>query len=218
MPMYYDFEEQLEIKDNKIDLSHIGSYDIILADPPWEYTGRAIGSDHVGQVENHYNTLSYDEIKQIILPAKKDSMLFLWATSPLLDIAMDTLKTWGYTYKSSAIWEKTVSFTRGVPLGANGMGFYFRINHEILLVGKKGDFKCPTPGNRVGSVFKAKVRSHSQKPDIIYSIIDQMYPEANKIELFARRRREGWDAWGNESDNNYQTVLVSSEKKLLSEG
>jgi N6-adenosine-specific RNA methylase IME4 len=206
-------------KIQHIDLTDLGSFDVILADPPWTYNDpEAIHLSEMYKVEEakinyHYNTLSLDEIKNIKIPASKDSILFLWATAPLLPEAIETLKAWGYEYKTNAIWHKISGHNGKVPI-INNLGFYFKNRHELLLVGKRGNIKCPNPNSRYYSIFDGKSNAHSQKPDVVYSIIEDMYPGKSKIELFARRRREGWTAWGNQLDTQIQTTI----KKLLIEG
>jgi N6-adenosine-specific RNA methylase IME4 len=68
----------------------------------------------------------------------------------------------------------------------------------LLLIGRRGEFPTPEPANRPGSVIEAPRREHSRKPDEAYDLIERMYPELPKIELFARHARAGWAAWGNE--------------------
>lgn len=183
-----------------IDIRSLGEYEVILADPPWDYY-KAYNTHGIVK-DFGYKTMSLDDIKEMKLPAAKDSVLFLWTTSPQLDVAIDVMRAWGYTYKTSAIWEKVNTL---------GMGFYFRINHELLLVGVKGNAKCPAPGDRPASIIKDKLRSHSQKPDRVYSMIEAMYPDRSKIELFARRRRAGWSSWGNQLNDTVQTLIDKIE-------
>ena len=80
------------------------------------------------------------------------------------------------------------------------MGYYFRQQHELLLVATKGNLPPPKPEDRLPSVFESRRTKHSEKPAIVYEAIERMYPELPKIELFARgQARSGWSVWGNES-------------------
>lgn len=79
-----------------------------------------------------------------------------------------------------------------------GTGFYFRGQHELLLFGVKGDIHPPEESSRLPSILHAPVRGHSEKPEEVYYIIEKMYPNRRYLELFARKKREGWEAWGNE--------------------
>jgi len=77
-----------------------------------------------------------------------------------------------------------------------GTGYYFRGQHEVLLIATKGDIPPPVEEVRVSSVLHAPVREHSRKPDEVYDIIEKMYPNRRYLELFARNPREGWTSWG----------------------
>jgi N6-adenosine-specific RNA methylase IME4 len=140
--------------------------------------------------------MSLDEIKALDVAsiAAKDSVLFLWATQPALDRALDVMKAWGFTYKSGVVWEKTNA--EGSP--RLGTGYWFRNQHEQLLVGMRGGVPAPAPGVQWPSIIKAPVGRHSEKPEIFYRLIEAYFPNLPKIELFARTRRPGWYAWGNE--------------------
>lgn len=162
-----------------------GEYDVILADPPWRYefsptSGRAI--------EQHYPTMPPDEITSLDIPAAANSILFLWATAPKLPEALEVMQAWGFSYRTCAVWDKE----------AVGVGYWFRGQHELLLVGVRGRFSPPPPEVRVSSVIRQKREGHSEKPEVVYEIIERMYPGARYIELFARSEREGWDVWGNQ--------------------
>jgi len=160
-------------------------FDIVLADPPWRY---AFSRSANRKIERHYDTLTIDRIRELAVPSSKDCVLFLWATSPKLPDAMSVLEAWGFTYKTSAVWDKV----------RIGMGYWFRGQHELLLVGTKGSPSPPQASVRVSSVFRSARQAHSQKPTEVQDWIDRAYPDKTKVELFARCRRPGWSAWGNE--------------------
>lgn len=165
-----------------------GVFDLIYADPPWEDDFERGGSR---DVQNHYPTMPLAEIKAKEVPSlcHKDCVLFLWARSPMLPEALDVLAAWGFTYKASMVWEKT----------GMGQGFYARVNHEILLIGTRGRPGIPAPGDRPGSVVSTSKHRHSEKPDAFREIIERMYPNKKRLELFARdASRPGWSYWGNE--------------------
>jgi len=169
-------------------LSQIGKqYQIILADPPWRYDFSRSDSR---QVENQYETMTPAEI--MALPVQsitaQKATLFLWTTSPKLDIGINVLKAWGFEYKTCGIWVKDKI----------GMGYYFRQQHEIVLVGTKGNPPVAAPATRPSSVFDGRREQHSKKPAILHRYIERMYPGRTKIELFARAGVGGWDTWGNE--------------------
>lgn len=162
-----------------------GEYSVILADPPWRYQFSETSNR---EIENQYPTMDLSEIRSLTVPAADDSILFMWTTAPKLEEAFSVLNSWGFTYKTCAVWDKE----------RKGMGYYFRINHELLLVATKGNFPAPAPENRPDSVIRSPRGEHSKKPDEIYEIIEAMYPAASKLEMFCRSPREGWNAWGNE--------------------
>ena len=163
-------------------------YAVIYADPPWRYDAQPMG-DPSRAIENHYPTMPLDDIKALPISdiAYDKSVLFLWATAPQLKAAQDVMEAWGFTYKTCAVWDKELI----------GLGFYFRNQHELLLVGNKGGFPTPVQGTQPTSVYRETRQNHSVKPARYYGMINDMYPEHGKIELFARKSWAGWDCWGN---------------------
>lgn len=165
-----------------------GVFQVIYADPPWKYEHGGVSP--YNSVEFQYPVMELEQIKSLHIPADKDAVLFLWATAPKLQEALEVLNSWGFTYKTCGIWNKK----------AIGLGYYFRNQHELLLIGIKGNIRKPFPTDRVSSVYEEIRKGHSRKPDYYYELIERMYPELKKLELFARRLRNGWTSWGNESD------------------
>ena len=169
-------------------------YGVILADPEWKHVP---WSDQglLKAADNHYPTTGTDEIcaRPVHTIAADDCALFLWGTVPMLPDALRVIAAWGFTYRSHVMWRK------GYPGAQQGMGYWFRINHEILFVGTRGNIPCPAPGENWGSVIDAEVRGHSVKPEWQYELIEAYFPNLPKIELNARRARDGWDAWGLEA-------------------
>lgn len=167
-------------------------YGVIVADPEWRFEpySRETGMDRAA--DNHYPTSVTDIIAARDVPsiAADDCVLFLWATVPMLEDAMDVLKAWGFKYKSHAVWDK-------VHIGT---GYWFRNRHELLLVGTKGDIPAPAMGDQFASVMTIARKEHSAKPEQFLELIEQYFPNLPKIELNRRGPpRPGWDAWGNEA-------------------
>ena len=160
-------------------------YDIIYADPPWRYSFSKSSSR---KIENQYPTMSLQDIKDFKVPAKENSVLYLWATAPKLREALEVLEVWGFEYKTHMIWDKQKI----------GMGYWFRGRHELLLVGVKGKFSPPAPPDRTPSVIHISRNRHSEKPDQVRDMITRQFPHALKIELFARKHAPGWNAQGDE--------------------
>jgi N6-adenosine-specific RNA methylase IME4 len=163
-------------------------YPVIYADPPWRYE---FVESESRAIENQYPTMSLDEIRALNVAGMStdDAILFMWATSPKLAEAMSVLEAWGFTYRSSAVWVKPQL----------GMGYYFRQQHELLLVATRGSMPAPSPADRPRSVVTADRMEHSAKPAEFAEAIERMYPTLPKIELFCRSPREGWAVWGNQS-------------------
>ena len=168
-------------------------YDIIYADPPWRYDSATPNR----RIENHYQTMDIEEIKKMNVPYSDDCILYLWATAPLIVEALEVIKAWGFEYKTQMIWDKK----------RYGMGYWFRGQHEILMVATKGDVSPPPQSMRVRSVYREERGKHSKKPDAIRRLIDEWYPDKTKLELFARDTFEGWEVQGNEASTNKQTYL-----------
>lgn len=179
-------EKIVEISAGNEELKSDKTYPVIYADPPWRYE---FSKSDSRQIENQYPTMTLDEICALEIPAGDDAILFLWTTSPKLEDSFKVVKSWGFEYKTCAIWDKKKI----------GMGYYFRQQHEILLVCKKGDIPAPDPANRPGSVFLFEREEHSAKPHQVAEMIEAMYPEFSKLEMFCRSPRHGWDTWGNQS-------------------
>lgn len=180
-----------------------GEYQIIYADPPWSYRQKQMNFqsyDKAGKkfshgVNDHYPTMTNEEIKSLNVKdlAADNWLLFLWVTSPNLDIGIETGKAWGFEFKTVAfVWEKQRTNT----------GFYTLSSVELCLVFKKG--KIPKKSTYVRQFLSEKLGRHSQKPAEIRNRITSMFPEQKKIELFCREKTNGWDAWGNEIINDVE--------------
>ena len=163
-------------------------YPVIYADPPWRYE---FSSDEADAIENHYPTMDHAAICALPVAdmATPDAILFLWATSPKLTEAIAVVESWGFTYRTCAVWDKQHM----------GMGYYFRQQHELLLVATRGAMPVPAPTNRPASIYSEKKGVHSAKPAAFAELIERMYPELPRLELFCRSPRDGWAVWGNQA-------------------
>jgi N6-adenosine-specific RNA methylase IME4 len=184
-------------KENATKLPEEKEYSVLYVDCPWRYD---FAETDNRKIENQYPTMDVEDLKKFQVSfandktkpvggiAAKDSVLFFWATAPKMVEAMEVIKAWGFEYKTQAIWDKEKM----------GMGYWFRGQHEILIVATKG--KMPPPGEyaRVSSVIRAPRGRHSEKPEVVYEIIEKMYPKAARVEIFARSPRTGWDSLGNQ--------------------
>lgn len=167
-----------ECATKPIDIS-TGPYDIIMSDPPWRYDFEEAKNR---EVENQYQTATIAEICGHKPNSSKDSILLLWATAPKLEEALQVMKAWGFTYRTCAVWDKQVI----------GMGYWFRVQHELLLLGVKGKPGSTPESERISSVFIEKRRQHSQKPEAVYEWVEKAFPGLKKAEMYARQPRPGW--------------------------
>ena len=179
-----------------------GLYDVILADPPWHFQNwnGAPGALTPGQqrrsnAQSHYATMSNEDIYSLMIPAADNSVLFLWACWPLLPEAMRTIDAWGFEYKTLA-WEWVKSNPSGMGHHM-GMGYWTRANSEPCLLATRGK-GLKRAAMDVLALIYSPVREHSRKPDEQYGKIERLFPNARKLEMFARRRWPGWDVFGNQ--------------------
>lgn len=177
------------------------NYDIILADPPWNHeTWSDKGQGR--SAERHYDTMDLDTIRALPVAdlAAKNCALFLWAIWPRIFDAQRVIEAWGFTYRTLA-WEWLKLNPSGIGLKM-GMGHYTRANPEPCLLAVRG--RMPVAVRNERNVLIAPAREHSRKPDEQYAKIGRLYPEGRRLELFARQRWPGWDAWGNEVESTIQ--------------
>ena len=171
-----------------------GKYRIIYADPPWQYNNRRTGGSLNSGASAKYPVMSLDEL--LSLPVKevasKDSALFLWTTTPMLQDAFRVMNGWGFIYKTALYWRKIMSL---------GMGFWYRGQVEVCLVGVRGKVKAFRI--QKSNFVQTKALKHSEKPQEIRDLIEAtgLFP---RIELFARQKVDGWDCWGNEVESDIE--------------
>lgn len=163
-------------------------YRVIYADPPWMY-GNPSNPINVTTPEDYYTQMATDEICKMPIGdiCEEDAVLFLWVTSPHLPEGLEVAKSWGFKYKTTFIWDKI----------KHNMGHYNSVRHEILLVCTRG--ACtPDVKKLFDSVVSIERTEHSKKPEYFREIIDTIYTEGSRIELFARESPAGWDVFGNQ--------------------
>jgi N6-adenosine-specific RNA methylase IME4 len=176
----------------------IGQYRVIYADPPWPYERNEAGvlptgGRRYGRAECHYPTMSIEDLcamgEDVRAISYKETVLFLWATVPLLPEALDVMSAWGFTYKTHYVWNKV----------RHNMGYYSSVRHESLLIGTRGS--CVPEGQKQNSIVTVeRTNEHSQKPAEFRQLIDTLYPYGPRIELFARGELSAhWRGWGNEA-------------------
>lgn len=172
-------------------------YQIIYADPPWRLQSMSDTSwkKDGAPLEGKYPTMSVDEIQSlpVVELADENCGLFLWSTQSTLQDALYTMKLWGFKYHITITWAK-------------GSGFClhgFNRNTELLLYGYKGKMNLNTKGKYIPTLIVEKKTKHSVKPITVYELLENNSPTP-RIELFARKKREGWDVWGNEVESDIE--------------
>ncbi len=173
------------------------TYRTIVADPPWRYrtasgiTTRTRGDGTFApEAEQNYPTMTFDDVAALPVKdwAADGCHLYLWVTNPMLFGAAGIVEGWGFRYITLLTWRK---------LGTLGMGYYFRGDTEHVIFAVRGSAPIAAD-KRERNWFAAPKTGHSRKPDRFYEMVERVSP-GPYLELFARRRRYGWDVWGNEA-------------------
>lgn len=166
-------------------------YKVIYVDPPWSYRNKRTGGSMNSGSEAKYHTMSFEEL--IALPVRNimdtsGCVLFLWATTPLLPEAIKLMGYWGFDYKTAIYWRKIMSL---------GMGYWYRGQVEICLLGIRGKVKAFRI--QKANFIQTKALKHSEKPEEMRQLIEET-GLGPRIELFARKQVNGWDAIGDGVD------------------
>ena len=178
-------------------------YQVIYADPPWDYGGKMQYDKTTVKSENpsfkrkifissagfKYPTLKLKQLKDLDVSsiADKDCLLFMWATGPQMANSIELGKTWGFEYKTVAfVWDKMI----------HNPGRYTLSQTEFVLAFKRGKFPQPRGARNIRQMIQIHRGEHSAKPTEVIDRITRMFPEQEKIELFARKNYIGWDNWG----------------------
>lgn len=182
-------------------------YNVIYADPAWQYGSKELygdktkGSDkrenRFRTIERIYTTMTIPQIKELKVKeiADKNCACFMWVTDSHLKEGIEVMEAWGFKYKTIAfVWLKKTSTGKTVLNFAP----HTLKSTEICLLGIKGSMKDFKKSNNVRQLIEAERTEHSKKPNEARLRIKELYPDAEMIELFAREKHEGWDAWGNE--------------------
>ena len=173
-------------------------YPVILADPPmrfetWSERGKGRSA------ERYYPTLSDDELAALPVKrlAKPDALLFLWSSGPMLERSLAIMAAWGFAYSTVAfVWHKM----------RTGLGYWTRAECEFLLLGRCG-VSVTRKAKDVRQFAGHPAGSHSEKPEQIQDAIERLVG-GPYCELFARRKRAGWDCWGNELEGESREKLA----------
>ena len=173
-------------------------YQIIYADPPWNYADQGCQ----GTMANHYKGMTLEAIKSLPVPSivEDNAILFLWSTFPMLREALEIITAWGFNYKSIGfLWVKLNKRNMGAFYG---LGRWTRGNTEPCLLATRGKPKRITKD--VFQLIMTPRQEHSRKPQEVRERIVRLMGDLPRIELFARRKVEGWDCWGNEVESDIE--------------
>lgn len=167
-------------------------YNIIYADPPWEYYNKNCN----GSAQKQYSCMKLKDICDLPINSisAKDTILFLWSTFPQIPNALKVIEAWGFQYKTTAfVWVKENKSKNGYFFG---LGYWTRSNAEICLLATKG--KPKRVSRNIHQLIISPVEQHSKKPNIVRTKIVELMGDLPRIELFSRNVSEGWHVWGNE--------------------
>lgn len=181
----------------KVDIFNTNKkYNIIYADPAWKFKYYSKKGEEKKSAQAHYDCMDIEDIYNLPIAnlAEKDCVLFLWVTFPLLQEGIETIKKWGFTYKTCAFnWIKSNKKSDSLFWG---LGHWTRSNSELCLLATRG--KPKRVSKSVHSIINSKIEEHSKKPDCVRDKIVELCGDLPRIELFARQHADGWDCWGNE--------------------
>jgi N6-adenosine-specific RNA methylase IME4 len=177
----------------------VSEFRCIVADPPWSPSLGGTWTARVdkGRPQHFYDTMNLDAIKALDVPAAAQSHLYLWAVSQHIDWGFDVARAWGFEPVTTLTWCKP-----GLGVGR------FRCNTEHVIVARKGS-RHGNPFGQGGRHAQATDRTwfewprgrHSEKPDELFALAERLSP-GPRLEMFARRPRDGWAVWGNEVESD----------------
>jgi N6-adenosine-specific RNA methylase IME4 len=176
------------------------NYQLIYADPPWHFHARSEKGEN-RSAKNHYPVMSVDDIAALSISkiAAENAVLLIWAIDPMLDVAFDVIKAWGFKFKTVGFyWVKENIKSAGF---FTGLGYYTRANPEQCLLATRGAGLKRTDRS-VRRLIVAPRGRHSEKPIEAYNRIERLFGNITRIELFARQRRTGWDVFGNQVEGS----------------
>ena len=191
--------ELLELAPADSLLAYAGDtrFGTIYADPPWRFQNRTGKMAPEHKRLSRYATMTLEEIYELPVAtiAAEQSHLYLWVPNALLSEGLETMRRWGFTYKSNIVWYKVRK--DGGP-DRRGVGFYFRNVTELVLFGVRGkNNRTLRPGRTMPNIVWTRKRRHSQKPDEMWDVVEACSP-GPRLELFARHYRHGWHQWGDQ--------------------
>ena len=191
----------------KIEKDKMKKYNIIYADPAWSYyndsTAKKDCTTVKGMRRPPYPVMSTESIKQLKVSeiAAENAILFIWTTDYHLEKCMQVIKAWGFEYKTVGfVWAKKTK--KGTPVCFMG-AYTMKSGTEICLLATKGkDAHKLVKKHNIKSLIESERMEHSKKPNEVRTRIVELVGNIPRVELFARQKVEGWDAWGNEVESD----------------
>jgi len=184
-------------------------YKIIYADPPWQFGSKAYQDSNRTMLkleETQYDTMDIETLKKLPINniADEDCICFMWVTDSHLKEGIEVLESWGFKYKTIGF-----NWIKKYASGSFCVNFapWTLKSWEICLIGIKGTMGKYKQVNNIQGLIIAERTKHSKKPNEVRSRIDKLFGDIPKIELFAREKVEGWDAWGNEVPKEEQKII-----------
>lgn len=184
------------------------NFNLIIADPCWNFSDKLNNDPNIKRgAESQYSTMSSNDIINLDVKsiAADNSILALWVPGSLLQVGLDTMKNWGFEQKQVYVWVKTKKAATSIKDCLSfGMGRLFRQTHEIALIGTRGKVYSSLENKSQRSVEFGVNEGHSIKPNSLHESLELMFPSyTNRLELFARREKEGWTTVGNECPGEF---------------
>lgn len=186
-------------------------FGVVVADPPWQFSDR-LGSRGA---DKQYQVLGLDDIwdLQVANLAAEDAVCALWCPKSMFEDGLVTLQAWGFRYVTFYTWTKRTK--AGDP--AFGMGRLFRATGEAALVGVRGNVYGELQSRSERDYCESRTMEHSEKPEALQDSLDAMFPHWRKLEIFARRVRDGWVCVGNECPSTKGEDVRQSIRRLANE-
>ena len=192
-------------------------YHVIYCDPLWSYRDKKKSGRSKCGAENHYPTLTLDELKQLPIQniCEDNCVLYMWVTFPMLREGLELIEAWGFEYKTIGF-----DWTKLNKDGSvwHGVGAYSKSNNELCLFATKGNIgrlmrdendneiifdpkeKLSIRSNQISCNVQAARGEHSEKPEEVRRRIEKLWGNVSHVELFAKERVKGWDSIGFDID------------------
>lgn len=171
-------------------------YRLIYADPPWNYNDKAKAGNR--GASSKYDCMDIDKICNLPVESISDdsSLLVMWHVPTMPEEALRVCRSWGFRF----VTMKGLTYAKRAKNGnwKLGMGHYTRANTEDALIGIRGKTRDIVKDKGVIQIIEEDYHRHSQKPEQAYEKLEKLCGDVSRIELFARKKRVGWDSWGNE--------------------